>query len=352
MGGFKTKKEATTIAKEIERKLALEKMQRKLLKAGYVHQTFHQEFEKWMNKTKMNLNPKTIQSYVNTKNKIEKYFDDTLLKDITLEMYEDFLASFSYLNKATNHKMHKHIRQFVKSAFERQLVFLNFTTDAAIVGEKSKETKKYLNADEYDRFIRFVYNAQIDLQYKLMVLLAILTGVRFGELCAICWDDIDFEKGQLYVHRQWDYVNGSGFTGLKDPDGYKYEGDIKERYLPLSNQLIELLKEYKTSSEYVKNDDSRLFYKPNCKAKVLSNTAFNNKLDMLLYELKIPRLTCHKLRHSYATNLVKLKISKEAIQYLLGHESYETTEKYYVHYVHLDELLFKYEFIKLNSINY
>ena len=36
--------------------------------------TFLKEFEKWMNKKKINLNPKTIQSYVNTKNKIEKYF--------------------------------------------------------------------------------------------------------------------------------------------------------------------------------------------------------------------------------------------------------------------------------------
>ena len=88
MGGFKTKKEATTIAKEIEKKLALEKMQCKLLKAGYVHQTFLKEFEKWMNKKKINLNPKTIQSYVNTKNKIEKYFGDTLLKDITLIILE------------------------------------------------------------------------------------------------------------------------------------------------------------------------------------------------------------------------------------------------------------------------
>lgn len=108
-------------------------------------------------------------------------------------------------------------------------------------------TKKYLNSDEYDRFILFLYSARIDLQYKLMVLFAILTGVRFGELCAICWGDIDFEKGQLYVHRQWNCVDGSGFTRLKDPNGYKYEGEIKERYLPLSIQLLELLKEYKTS---------------------------------------------------------------------------------------------------------
>lgn len=95
---------------------------------------------------------------------------------------------------------------------------------------------------------------------------------------------------------------------------------------------MELLK------EYVKNEDGRLFFKDNCKAKVLSNNAFNGKLDKLLYELNIRRLTSHRLRHSYVTNLVKLKISREAIQYLLGHESYETTEKYYVH---LNVTLFK-----------
>ncbi|MFJ7746701.1 tyrosine-type recombinase/integrase [Peribacillus sp. NPDC097295] len=245
--------------------------------------------------------------------------------------------------------MHKHIREFAKSAFEGQLITSNFTTDVTVTGKKSMAIKQYLTTDEYERFTRFMYNAKIDLKLKLMILIPLLTGTRYGELCAICWDDIDFEKNLVHIHRQWDYVKGDGFTSLKDPLRYKNEGDIKKRYLPLSDQLVELLKTYKSSPEYTSNKEGRLFYKHGTNAQALSNSAYNDNLDLLLSKLNILRITCHKLRHSYATNLVKLKISREAIQYLMGHESYETTEKYYVH---LNESLFKNEFLKLNSIYY
>lgn len=72
-------------------------------------------------------------------------------------------------------------------------------------------------------------------------------------------------------------------------------------------------------------------------------------MDKVLSKLNIPRITCHKLRHSYATNLVKLKIAKEAIQYLMGHKSYETTQKYYVH---LDIDLFKEELDTIIKLEY
>lgn len=114
-------------------------------------------------------------------------------------------------------------------------------------------------------------------------------------------------------------------------------------------QLVELLKTYKSSTEYTNNKDGRLFYKHNTTAQALSINSYNDNLDLLLSELNIPRITCHKLRHSYATNLVKLKVSRDAIQYLMGHESYETTEKYYVH---LNISLFEKEFTKLSSQQY
>ena len=252
-------------------------------------------------------------------------------------------------DQTTNLKMHKHIREFAKDAFDNQLIASNFTTNANVVGKKSKAIKQYLTTDEYERFTRFLYNAEIDLKLKIMILIPLLTGIRYGELCAICWDDIDFEKKLIHIHRQWDYVKGTGFTSLKDPLRYKNEGEIKERYLPLPDQLIEILKTFKSSSKYTNNKESRLFYKNGTTAQALSNSAYNDNLDLLLSQLNIPRITCHKLRHSYATNLVKLKVSRDAIQYLMGHESYETTEKYYVH---LDISLFEEELSKLSRLHF
>jgi len=56
---------------------------------------------------------------------------------------------------------------------------------------------------------------------KAMILLALKTGIRFGELCAVTWSDIDFKQQKLRIHRQWDYLKGSGYKSLKARLGNK-----------------------------------------------------------------------------------------------------------------------------------
>jgi len=133
---------------------------------------------------------------------------------------------------------------------------------------------------------------------KAMILLALKTGIRFGELCAVTWSDIDFKQQKLRIHRQWDYLKGSGYKSLKARLGNKTKNeDINERYIPLNNQLLNVLLEFKNSSEYFPNPDGRLFYKNDCAASVMRNRTFNNKLEKHLIDSQIERVTAHCLRH-------------------------------------------------------
>ena len=34
------------------------------------------------------------------------------------------------------------------------------------------------------------------------ILLSILTGMRVDEICALKWEDVNFEKGEIHIHRQ------------------------------------------------------------------------------------------------------------------------------------------------------
>ncbi|WKT74935.1 hypothetical protein [Lysinibacillus fusiformis] len=73
-------------------------------------------------------------------------------------------------------------------------------------------------------------------------------------------------------NRQWAYIKGSGYKSLKEHIGNKLKKeDINERYIPLNNQLIEILTEFKHSNEYFSNPDGRLFFKNDCVASVMSN---------------------------------------------------------------------------------
>lgn len=182
---------------------------------------------------------------------------------------------------------------------------------------------------------------------RMMILLATTTGIRYGELCAVCWKDIDFVRQSIHIYQQWDYKSGNGFTDLKNSNlNQKGDTDIKDRTIPLSIQAITLLKAFQKSDSYIENEQGRLFYKAKCNAQVMSNNTFINSLNRVLTSLNIETITAHGLHHSFATYQVQKKIDKTYLQYLMGHTDYRTTDKYYVH---LHEEMFEENAVKMKE---
>lgn len=348
-GGFSTKQEAITAAKYVERKLKPIKELKRKLRNKYALLPFYVEFEQWYKKSKSELNPSTFDDYNNTKNKIHEFFNDELLINITHDMYQDFMASQIKNSKATNEKLNKRIRAFAKHAFEFNKIDINFTTDVVIKGKSSEKIKEmYLKSPQYNKLLSYLYtNDSLSLKKRAMITLAATTGLRYGEACGVRLDDLDFENQTVHIYQQWDYKKGSGFKGLKDPTlNKKSERDIKERTIPLPEKTISIIKEFLASNSFIPNSDNRLFFKPNSQAKVISNNSFNSTLKKILSSLNIPAITAHGLRHSYATYLASKGIDRTHLQYLMGHEKFETTDKYYIH-MHKD--MFKDKELKIQE---
>ncbi|MFJ7371950.1 tyrosine-type recombinase/integrase [Lysinibacillus capsici] len=269
---------------------------------------------------------------MNANNKVEQFFNDELLINITHDMYQEFMDAQHHNTKSTNEKLNKKIRAFVKHAFEHNKIQSNFTNDVSIQGKKPNKKNLFISAKEYELLLNYLHNDNLPILKKMMILLAATTGIRYGELCAVRWKDIDFERQSIHIHQQWDYKKGSGFIDLKDPNlNQKDDTDIKERTIPLSSQTMALLKTFQKSDSYIENEHGRLFYKTNCKAQVMSNNTFNKSLNKVLTSLNIESITAHGLRHSFATYQVHKNIDRAYLQYLMGHTDYRTTDKYYVH---------------------
>jgi len=331
-GGFKTKREAKIAAEYVEDQLKSKKQIRKKIRYKYVLLPFHIEFEHWILKKKSNLNPITVDDYMNANTKVKQFFRDELLINITHDMYQEFMDAQHHNTKSTNQKLNKKIRAFVRNAFEHNKIPSNFTNDVSIPGKQSKIKNLFISAPKYELLLNYLDTDDLHILDRTMILLAATTGLRYGELCAVRWKDINFERQSIHIHQQWNYKTGSGFTDLKNPNLYqKDDTDIKERTIPLSNQIITLLKIFQKSYSYIENEHGRLFYKPNCKAQVVSNNTFNNTLDKVLTNLNIDSITAHGLRHSFATYQVYKKIDQAYLKYLMGHTDYRTTDKYYVH---------------------
>lgn len=131
-----------------------------------------------------------------------------------------------------------------------------------------------------------------------MLILALSTGLRFGELVGLCINDLDFKNNLISVRRQWKYKEGGGFSDLKT--------EKSERTISIDKLTMTALKKHLIS---VKNDPANVydlvFFEPSSDISVVTNDSLNDTLQSILNRLKIkPLITVHGLRHTHASILL------------------------------------------------
>ena len=166
---------------------------------------------------------------------------------------------------------------------------------------------------------------------RLLIELALFTGMRRGEIVGLKWSDINFDKQCLSVKRSIYKPKGEKSIE-KEPKSHS-----SFRTIAIPNQLCETLKEYKKSQEqyslslatwqnldYIFTDDSGSVMNPQTPTK-----QFSHFLD----RHNIRHLKFHCLRHTSATVLLASGCDIKTVSARLGHSSIETTDIY----VHLLE---------------
>lgn len=139
-----------------------------------------------------------------------------------------------------------------------------------------------------------------------MILLALNTGLRFGELIALTFKDVDFEKKLLTINK----AIAKGVLGSTKSN--------KNRYIPLTNSVIEMIRDRKRNNDLIFSEDNSF----------LIQARYVKRLHKLCRDLKFRRIGWHVLRHTFASHLAQKGISLKAIQELLGHSDIKTTMRY------------------------
>ena len=176
-------------------------------------------------------------------------------------------------------------------------------------------------------------------QYSVITQLALLLGARRGEICALRWSDIDFEKGTLSIKRTVQSIPGIGlvFNAPKTRRG--------KRCLRIGADCVELLQEYRRyqkaerfriGSAWVRKvtlengkvvDNDMLFTKWN--GEPMNPDIISSWFPKFLEAHNLPDVNFHSLRHSNASILIAAHVPITTVSGRLGHAQTSTTLNYY-----------------------
>jgi len=183
---------------------------------------------------------------------------------------------------------------------------------------------RYLTPDEASRLLDAVEGTQ----WHSALNLALATGARRGELCALKWTDIDFEGGTITIRAS--LTDAGGKLTLK---GTKSDRVRRFALSPMAigilrSQRSELLQDRLLAGEAYK-DSGFVFSGPLGDPMVPDNLtcAFRNYAE----KAGISGATLHTLRHSAATWLLAAGTDIRNVQAILGHSVPSTTLNIYGH---------------------
>ena len=162
---------------------------------------------------------------------------------------------------------------------------------------EKKGRTRYLSDNERKRLFRACRASKWEMLY-LLVLMAITTGARRGELLSLRWNDIDFEKQAAYVNNS---KNGEA------------------KVLPLTIDVINELQLFN------QNNSSLIFA-----SKIMPSKpyVFYKPWKRVVEEAELDDFRFHDLRHTTASYLAQSGATLLEIADVLGHKQIEVTKRY------------------------
>ncbi|WP_164304659.1 tyrosine-type recombinase/integrase [Streptococcus pneumoniae] len=317
--GFKTKREA---------KIEAEKVLHKLNTGSVLSSsmTLSELYNEWLDLKILPSNRSVVtkKKYLMRKKVIERLFGNKPVSQINPSEYQKIMNEYGEtVSRNFLGRLNSCIRASIQMAIADKVIIEDFTAYVELFSSKSgqKVEEKYLHAEsDYQKVLVYLKN-KFDYQKSIVpyvIYFLFKTGMRFSELIALTWDEVDELNEQLKTYRRYNTAIHK-FTPPKN--------NTSIRLVPITSDMLSLLKtlkilQLKTNKELnIDNENNLIFQHFGYVYDVPDIATVNKAIKVMLKELQIfPLITTKGARHTYGSYLWHNNIDLGVIAKILGHK--------------------------------
>ena len=290
--------------------------------------TFEKVFEEWLVKRSADLKQSSLVKYRN------------IVKNYLIGRYGDrAMCSISY------EEVKRYFEKMKKSGGRAGVGLADTTlrTIATVIKSIFRYAEKYEKLEVADltelrvdcdmRLLRILSTKeQIRLEEEcrknmsgkdIGIILAMYSGLRVGELCALKWGDIKLEEGIISINRTVYRLQSEEFVGKKTQIvEVRPKSKKSRREIPIPEHIKAILASRKGEDEE---------YLLSGNGKIVEPRRMQYYMKKLAEKLEMKNVTCHTLRHTFATRCVEFGVDVKTLSEILGHSSVQITMDRYVH---------------------
>lgn len=181
--------------------------------------------------------------------------------------------------------------------------------------KEPKKEMRVLSIQEQKQLEQYLYH-DMNL-YNFGVLLALYTGMRIGELCALQWSDILLDC--IVISKTMHRIQNNDHTIIEITEP-KTPSSV--RTIPIPDFLKAIVDVYRQPNGYVLVNRNKNWVEPR-----LMQLTFKRIIE----DCGLPQTNFHALRHTFATRCIEAGFDVKSLSEILGHADVKTTLNKYVH---------------------
>ena len=297
--------------------------------------TFSELSERYLKKCKTIISKSTYNLYVSYLERINTYIGNYKIKDITTFELDRLYTRLREgkrepLSNKTLSNYRKLINAIFRQAIRWEFIEKNPNENTEKFKREREKTISIYSIEEVKKLFKALETESI--KTRAIITLAVNSGARKGEICALRWSDIDLDNHVMKISKTLKVIDGKA-------DESTAKTESSRRKVVLSECVIKVLIEYKEwQQEYIKKNkdkwkgtEDRVF--TSLDGRFMNPVSCNTCLYAVIKRHGLKPITFHGLRHTCASVLINQGVDIKTISSRLGHAHCSMTLDVYTHII-------------------